>query len=95
MSTHGTSAEIDERTQMQLYWPPFEGAIAAKALSAMCANNLINGVYACESNATMNTLLRARGGFGGWTCSDYDGTRSTVGAALHGLDIAMPGTVPC
>ena len=29
--------------------------------------------------------------FRGWVCSDYDGTRSTVGAANAGLDLAMPG----
>lgn len=36
-------------------------------------------------------MLKAWGGFKGWVCSDYDGTRSTIDAANGGLDIAMPG----
>eukprot|EP01063_Lacrimia_lanifica_P022615 TRINITY_DN30158_c0_g1_i1.p1 TRINITY_DN30158_c0_g1~~TRINITY_DN30158_c0_g1_i1.p1 ORF type:complete len:732 (+),score=179.57 TRINITY_DN30158_c0_g1_i1:65-2260(+) len=88
---HTTSAFVDERTQMELYWPPFEGAIKAGVLSVMCANNMVNGVYVCENNRTGNWLLREHGGFKGWMCSDYDATRSTIDAANHGLDIAMPG----
>ena len=41
---HSTSAIVDEQTQMELYWPPFEGAVEAGVLSVMCANNLVNGV---------------------------------------------------
>ena len=57
----------------------------------MCANNLVNGVYVCENNYTTNHILREYGGFRGWMCSDYRGTRSTIDAANNGLDIAMPG----
>lgn len=78
---------------MELYWPPFEGAVQAGVLSVMCANNLVNGVYVCENNHTENTILKSWGGFKGWVCSDYDGTRSTIDAANGGLDIAMPGPV--
>ena len=38
---HSTSAIVDEQTQMELYWPPFEGAVEAGVLSVMCANNLV------------------------------------------------------
>lgn len=51
----------------------------------------VNGIYVCENNQTGNGLLKGYGGFRGWMCSDYDGTRSTIDAANHGLDIAMPG----
>ena len=34
--------QVDERTQMQLYWPPFEGAARAGVLSYMCADNLVS-----------------------------------------------------
>ena len=88
---HSTSEIVDEQTQMELYWPPFEGAVEAGVLSVMCANNMVNGVYVCENNFTENTLLKSWGGFKGWVCSDYDGTRSTIDAANGGLDIAMPG----
>ena len=76
---------------MEMYFPPFEGAIKAGVLSVMCANNLVNGVYVCENNHTTNHILREYGGFKGWMCSDYRGTRSTIDAANNGLDIAMPG----
>ena len=76
---------------MELYFPPFSGAVEAGVLSVMCANNLVNGEYVCENNFTENTMLRTWGGFKGWVCSDYDGTRSTIRAANGGLDIAMPG----
>ena len=76
---------------MEIYFPPFEGAVKAQALSFMCANNLVNNIYACENNRTQNTYLRDWNDFQGWICSDYDATRSTIDAALGGLDIAMPG----
>ena len=88
---HTSSMIIDERTMMEMYWPTFEGAVDAGVLSIMCANNQVNGVYVCENNVTGNALLREHGGFKGWMCSDYDGTRSTIDAANNGLDIAMPG----
>jgi beta-glucosidase len=69
---HTTSAEIDERTQMQLYWPPFEGAVEAGALSMMCANSERANLNACppvphqfkryvaaQTWSTMCTLARA------------------------------------
>ena len=46
---HSTSAIVDEQTQMELYWPPFEGAVEAGVLSVMCANNLVNGVCALRA----------------------------------------------
>ena len=88
---HSTSASIDKTTQMEMYFPPFEGAVRAGVASFMCSNNLINGEYSCQHNATQNQLLKERYGFRGFICSDYDGTRSTIDAALGGLDIAMPG----
>jgi beta-glucosidase len=72
---HSTSAIVDERTLMEMYFPPFGGAVEAGVLSVMCGNNLVNGVYVCENNHTGNTMLKAWGGFKGWMCSDYDGTR--------------------
>jgi beta-glucosidase len=80
-SRHTTSEIVDERTQMEMYFPPFEGAIKAGVLSIMCANNLVNGIYVCENNHTTSHILREYGGFKGWMCSDYRGTRSTIDAA--------------
>lgn len=88
---HATSENVDERTQMELYFPPFAGAVEAGALAVMCANNLVNGQYVCQNAMVENTMLKKWAGFKGWVCSDYDGTRSAVEAANNGLDIAMPG----
>ena len=64
---HSTMAIIDERTQMEIYWPPFEGAVEAGTLSLMCGNNMVNvtdapggsnAAYVCENNFTENTVLR-------------------------------------
>lgn len=98
---HSTSAVLDERTRMEIYFPPFEGAVQAGVLSVMCANNLANvsgnvsgdgaSEYACMNGMLINRLLKGSAGFQGFVCSDYDGTRATVDAALGGLDIALPG----
>jgi hypothetical protein len=55
---HSTSAEVDERTNMQLYFPPFEAAVEAGVLSVMCGNNLVNGEYVCQSDKVMNGMLK-------------------------------------
>jgi beta-glucosidase len=67
-SRHSTSEMVDERTQMEMYFPTFEGAVKAGVLSIMCGNQLVNGVYVCENNVT-STMLR-NAGFKGWMCSD-------------------------
>ena len=39
---HTDSAEVDERTRFELYYPPFEGAIAAGVGSVMCSCEFSN-----------------------------------------------------
>lgn len=88
---HIASSEVDERTQVEMYFMPFLGAIEAGVLSTMCGNNIVNGVHACEDNTTLNTMLREWFGFKGFVLSDYRGAQSTMGSALGGLDIQTPG----
>ena len=38
---HFVSENVDERTQFELYYPPFEGAVQAGLGSIMCSYNLI------------------------------------------------------
>jgi beta-glucosidase len=45
---------VDERTQNEIYYPPFEGAIQAGVASAMCSYNKVNGVYACNNKNLLN-----------------------------------------
>jgi beta-glucosidase len=49
---------IDERTQFELYYPPFEGAIEAGVASVMCSYNLVNGKHSCANENILNTDLR-------------------------------------
>ena len=65
---HSSSMNVDERTQMEIYFPPFQGAASAGVGSYMCANNLINGVYACENNEVQNVFLKNWSGFKGFIC---------------------------
>jgi beta-glucosidase len=59
--------------------------------AVMCSYNLINGLYACQNDYTLNDVLDHDFGFKGFVLSDWGGTHSTVKAAKAGLDIQMPG----
>ena len=85
----GGNMIVDEATMMELYAPPFE-AVAPYIASYMCAYNRINGVYACEDNHTLNTMLRGYFNFSGMVVSDWGATHSTGPAISAGLDVQMP-----
>jgi beta-glucosidase len=71
----------------------FEIAIEiAQPSAVMCSYNRINGDYACENDYTLNKVLKGDWGFKGWVLSDWEGTHSTVKAALNGLDQEQPGS---
>jgi len=84
------SSIVDERTEFEMYLPPFEGAVEADVGSVMCSYNKINDVYACENNNTLNTYLKDRLGFKGWVMSDWGATHSM--SVNQGLDQEMPGS---
>ena len=82
----------DERTIREIYLKPFEAAVRkAGAMSVMPAYNKVNGYYCSENEYLLNQVLRGEWGFKGMTVSDWGGTHSTMGAALHGLDVQMTG----
>jgi len=83
------SAVVDERTQFEMYYPPFEGAIAAGVGSFMCSYNKIRGVWSCENGETLRRDLKTRLGFKGWVMSDWGATHSS--SINEGLDQEMPG----
>lgn len=72
----GQSANIDERTQMEMYYPPFVGAVHAGVGSAMCSYNKVNHIYACANHETLDNHLRGLFGFDGFVMSDW--------GAIHG-----------
>jgi len=82
------SAEVDERTLREIYYPPFEGAIKAGVGSFMCSYNKINGKWSCENPETLRDLKEGLG-FDGWVMSDWGATHSA--SILEGLDQEMPG----
>ena len=84
------SANLDERTRMELYAQPFWGAVDGGVLSVMCSYNRINDTYACENDLTLSTELKGYMGFPGFVMSDWGATHSTVASAQAGLDQQMP-----
>jgi len=85
------SAEINKRAMQETDLLAFQIAIKmAKPAGVMCAYNRINGTYACENEYTLG-VLKNDWGFKGWVMSDWEGTHSTVKAALAGLDMEQPG----
>lgn len=82
----------DERTMREIYLKPFEAAVKrAGAMGVMPAYNKVNGYHCSENEFLLNQVLRGEWGFKGMTVSDWGGTHSTMGAALHGLDVQMTG----
>lgn len=86
------NAIVDERTLREIYLKPFEAAVKeGGAMAVMPAYNKVNGDYCSENEHLLNEILRGEWGFKGLTVSDWGGTHSTMGAALHGLDVQMTG----
>jgi len=81
--------EVDERTQFEMYYPPFEGAVQAGVGSFMCSYNKIRGNWSCENPETLQRDLKERLGFKGWVMSDWGATHSM--SINAGLDQEMPG----
>lgn len=87
------SSNVDDRTMHELYLWPFADTVHANVASIMCSYNRVNGTHACESSEVMNGLLKEELGFPGWVGSDwFVAQRTTVGSALAGLDMSMPGS---
>jgi beta-glucosidase len=86
------SSVIDDRTQHEIYLPPFAACVAAGVGAVMCSYNRVNGTYACEDGATQNGWLKGELGYRGWIMSDWGATHSTGLSANHGLDMEMPGS---
>jgi beta-glucosidase len=66
----------------------------AHPAGVMCSYNRVNGDFACENDYTLNQVLKRDWGFQGFVLSDWEGTHSTVKAALAGLDMEQPGGPP-
>jgi beta-glucosidase len=87
--------QVDARTLREVYLPHFEKVVRrARVGSVMSAYNKVNGAYCSENPVLLRDILKGEWGFDGFVESDWVlGTRSTVPAALAGLDIEMPNAV--
>jgi beta-glucosidase len=85
------SVVIDDRTQHEIYLPPFKASVEAGVGAIMCSYNRVNGTYACENGPTQNGWLKGELGFRGFIMSDWGATHSTAASAIGGLDMEMPG----
>ena len=87
------NALLDKKSMRESDLLAFQIAIGiAQPAAVMCSYNKINGDFACENDYTLNQVLKKEWGFKGWVLSDWDGTHSTVKAALNGLDQEQPGS---
>lgn len=86
------NAVLDKRAMQETDLLGFQIAIEmAKPAGVMCSYNHVNGDYACENQYTLTDVLKKEWGFKGFVLSDWEGTHSTVKAALAGLDMEQPG----
>lgn len=83
----GVSSNIDKRSMREEDLLAFEIAIKRSNVgTVMCAYNRVNDVYSCENKYLLTDVLKDAWHFKGWVMSDWGATRSTVPAALAGLD---------
>ncbi len=84
----GQDTVIGDRALMEVWAHPYRDAIAKADLgSAMCSFNKINGVYACESDYALETVLRERLGFTGFVITDFGALHSTEPSIRAGTDM--------
>lgn len=81
---------IGERALRELYLAPFERVAQAGGWGVMSAYNGVNGAPMAQNGRLQEEVLKDEWGFDGVVVSDWRAARDTVGAALGGLDIAMP-----
>jgi beta-glucosidase len=83
---------VSERALRELYLAPFEAVVReAGAWGVMTAYNKVGGTTMTEHRRLVGGILKQEWGFDGINVSDWTAARDTVGAALGGLDVAMPG----
>ncbi|MCQ2213242.1 MAG: glycoside hydrolase family 3 C-terminal domain-containing protein [Bacteroidaceae bacterium] len=86
------NVNVTERAMREIYLTPFEMAVKqGNAYGVMAAYNKVWGRWCSENDLLQNRILRIEWGFRGIIISDWGGTHSTVGAAIGGLDVEMPG----
>lgn len=84
---------VDMRTYREIYTTAFEIAVKeGGAKSIMTSYNLINGIYANESEQLLRSILVDEWGFEGFVVSDWGGSNDHVLGVKNGSHAEMPGT---
>ena len=76
------TVDISERTLRDVYFPPFEAALDAGALSVMASFNELSGVPATANHWLLTDVLRSEWKFPGFVVSDYTGDEELI---AHGF----------
>jgi beta-glucosidase len=76
------TVDVSERTLREVYFPPFQAAFDAGALSTMASFNELSGIPATGNKWLLDTVLRGEWGFGGLVVSDYTGDEEMI---AHGF----------
>jgi len=87
-----SSSNVDDWTHHEIYVAPFFHSVMAGVASVMCSYNIVNGMYACENNNTLNQILKNELGFQGYVMTDWVAQHSAI-SAMTGLDMTMPGSL--
>ena len=82
---------IDEKTLREVYALPFEIAVRdSHPWTIMSSYNRVNGESMSESKL-LNEMVKEEWQWDGMIVSDWTAVRTTIAAAKHGNDLAMPG----
>jgi beta-glucosidase len=82
---------IDECALREIYLLPFELATRGGAWTLMTAYNRVNGTRCSEHAQLLRQVVNTEWGWDGLVMSDWFGAHDTVGSALGGVDLEMPG----
>ncbi|MCE4371263.1 glycoside hydrolase family 3 N-terminal domain-containing protein [Xanthomonas hortorum] len=96
------TVDISERSLREIYFPPFQAAFDAGAVTTMAAFNEIAGIPATANRWLLSDVLRGEWNYRGLVVSDYTGDLELIGhgfasdareatklAFLAGVDISM------
>jgi beta-glucosidase len=79
---------VSERALHEVHTLPYEDAIREADLgSVMCSFNKLNGIYACENENALQTVLRRELGFTGFVITDFGAIHSTEPSVRAGTDM--------
>ena len=86
------SVDADERTLREIYLAAFETVVkAANPWTVMASYNRIGGLYATAHPWLLREVLKGEWDYDGVVVSDWGAVHETVGTAVAGCDLEMPG----